>query len=107
MHKTVTTLALALLFTLCATAQTIEVKKNTAEVPQYSGLYVYVFCKPIKEYTYITTMKKMVAANSYVEAFGKYAAIAKKEYPEADAIIFNDVSTGFNRDRFDVIKFKE
>jgi len=106
MHKTVTTLALALLFTLCATAQTIEVKKNTAEVPQISGMYIFFLSKPVKEYNYITTMKKIVFADGINEAVGKYAALAKKEYPEADGIIFNDIISG-SRDRFDVIKFKE
>lgn len=106
MHKTVTTLALALLFTLCATAQTIEVKKNLAEVPQYSGMYVFFNCNPVKEYEYVATVKKAFIIDNMNDFFTKYSAYAKSLYPNADGIIFHDVQLGFGKDKFDVIKFK-
>lgn len=82
-------------------------KKNLAEVNQYSGIYVFFDCKPLREYEYITTMKKNCVAKSITDAFQKYAAMAKKEFPQCDGIIFHDMQMDFSKDRFDVIKFKE
>lgn len=88
-------------------AQTPEpIKKSYAEVNQYSGVYVFYMCKPVREYEYIATMKKVVVADTHQEALVKYAALAKKEYPNCEAIIMNKFENGFSKDVFDVIKFK-
>lgn len=98
-------LSIALTLSLISFAQDAP-KKNLAEVNQYSGVYVFIDCKPVREYEFIATMKKAVAVNSAMEAIKKYAAMAKKEYPDCDAIIFHDVVMSLSKDQFDVIKFK-
>lgn len=83
-----------------------SIKKSYAEVNQYSGVYVFYMCKPVREYEYIATIKKTVFAETHQEALVKYAEIAKKEYPNCEAIIMNKFENGFSKDVFDVIKFK-
>lgn len=90
-----------------ANAQTPEQpKKGYAEVNQYSGIYVFYMCKPLREYEFIATMKKVVVAETTQEALIKYAALAKKEHPDCEGIIMNKLDNGFSKDVFDVIKFK-
>lgn len=103
--KKLTLLPVAILFAMIAFAQ--QPKKNLTEVNQYSGVYVFIDCKPVAEFTYIATMKKMCVANSMIDAVQKYAAMAKKEYPDCDAIIFHDVYNSiYTKDVFDVVKLK-
>lgn len=54
----------------------------------------------------MATIKKSVVFNTINEALQKYAAIAKKEYPDCDAIILHDIQTGFGKDVIEIIKFK-
>lgn len=106
--KKITTSLLALLFTIITFAQTTETSpaKNLAIVPQYSGMYVFLNCTPVREYEYVATIKKSFFVESMSDFFSKYASHAKSLYPNADAIIFHDVMFGFGKDKFDVIKFK-
>lgn len=103
MYKTVTTVALAVLFTLCAHAQTIEVKKNTAEVNQMQGVSIFMYSKPIAEYTYLGSIKiKTAWSGQPEEMLNITLRKLKKDYPGADGIIF----TSSQMEMIDVIKFK-
>lgn len=102
-------LAAFLLSSLASFSQTPApetLKKSYCEAPQYSGVYVFLLTKPVREYEYIATIKKTVVWNTVQDAVVKYAKYAKEQYPNCDAIIFNDVQGGFSKDIFDVVKFK-
>lgn len=100
-------LAIIILFAGIAANAQEQPKKSAADVEQYSGCYIFYMCKPVREYDYLGTMKLSGVANTTKEAAAKYAAAAKKEYPEANGIIFNKLDNGFGKDIFDVIKFKD
>ncbi|MFY9307818.1 MAG: hypothetical protein WAQ28_02095 [Bacteroidia bacterium] len=81
-------------------------KKNTAEVEQYQGVYIFCDSKPVMEYDYLGTVKGGLGAMG-----GQYAGIrdnlikrAKKEYPNAEGLILILKEGG--TDRCDAIKFK-
>ena len=103
MHKTVTTLAIALLFTLCATAQTPETKHSEATVNQMQGVYIFMYSKPNAEYTYLGSIKiKTAWSGQPEEMLNITLRKLKKDYPGADGIIF----TSAQMEMIDVIKFK-
>ncbi|GIV26866.1 MAG: hypothetical protein KatS3mg027_0680 [Bacteroidia bacterium] len=83
-----------------------EPKVNTAEVDQYEGLYVFVDSKPVREYEYLGTEKVVLTFGSgqYRDIRDKLIKKVKKEYPQANGIIFH-----FNEnasDKADAIKIK-
>jgi hypothetical protein len=82
-----------------------EAKKNTAEVEQYQGVFVFTDSKPVSEYDFLGSVKGGISLS------GQYSSVrdnlikrAKKEYPNADALIMH-FSTG-GTDRCDAIKYK-
>lgn len=78
-----------------------DAEKSHAAVNQVQGVYVFVDCKPIKETQYVGTVKAGVTwSGSYKEVIEKLVKKAKKEYPDAEGIIFN------GDEKADVIKFK-
>lgn len=78
---------------------------GVAQVQKYSGIYVFFNCTPVNEYEHLATVKKMVIANSISDG-AQYAALAKRDYPTCDAIIFRDMKLGFNKDEFEVVRFE-
>lgn len=84
-----------------------EKSNGLATVQKYNDVFVFFNSTPVQPYEYIATMHKMAVANSITEAFTMYAAMAKKEYPQCEAIIFRDMKLGFNKDQFEVVKFKK
>jgi len=110
MKKTLITMFIVALLApisgMAQSAPTEPIKKDLAEVPQYSGVYVFLITKPVREYEYIATIKKSVVWKTAQEAIREYAKYAKEQHPNCDAIIFNDLQGGFSKDIFDVVKFK-
>jgi hypothetical protein len=103
MHKTATTIILALLFTLCATAQTNTAKHSDATVNQMQGVYIFMYSKPTAEYTYLGSIKiKTAWSGQPEEMLNITLRKLKKDYPGADGIIF----TSAQMEMIDVIKFK-
>lgn len=108
MKKIFTYLTFLLLFSIESFAQqpgTLPAK-NLATVNQYSGMFVFFDCTPVREYEFVATVKKTFVVSGAIDAFTKYAAYAKEKYPSADGIIFHEIQMGFGPDKFDVIKFK-
>jgi hypothetical protein len=85
---------------------TYEPKLATAEVNQMQGIYIFVDSKPVREYDYIGTEKVAMSMGSgqYRDIRDKLIKKVKKEYPNANGIIFY-----FNEgaaDKADAIKIK-
>ena len=78
-------------------------EKASAQADQREGLYVFMLCKPTKEYNHLGSVKKSMAwSGKPEEMLNSMIKKVKKEYPEADAIVFTDV----DMDRADAVKFK-
>ena len=83
-----------------------EAKKSTGEVDQFQGLFIFVDSKPVMEYEYLGTVKSSVSLgdSQYTGVRDRIIKKAKKDFPEADAIILTFKSGG--SDKADAIKFK-
>ena len=111
MKKSLTTFLLGLslsalvAFTIVAN---YDVKTNTAEVDQVQGYYIFAKCKPVKEYGYLGTVKGPTIGNhefdNLVELMVKKA---KKDYPEANALIFNGSIRQTHNTKVSAVKMKE
>ena len=75
-------LLLAVVSIIFATSFKIMADKSNAAVDQIQGVYVFIQSKPTSEYEYLGSVKK--------------------EYPQADGVIFTSV----NMDQVDAVKFK-
>lgn len=89
------------------TVVSYEPKHATAEVEQLQGLYIFVDSKPVLEYEYIGTVKSTfsLGGSQYTDVRDRIIKKAKKDYPQADAIIISFKAGG--TDRADAIKFKK
>ncbi len=96
--------AAALIVIFGFTIQTI--KKNTAEVNQVSGYYIFTDCKPTQEYTYLGEIKSSgsFGGSQYADVRDRLIKKAAKEYPKADGLIFTFVSG--SADKCEAIMFK-
>lgn len=82
----------------------IEDDKAKATVEQMDGLYVFIQSKPDAENEYLGSVKKSLAlTGNPEEMLNAMIKKVKKEYPNANGIIFTSVSM----DKADAIKFKE
>ncbi len=106
MKKLMLPVVLILFSTVNAFAQTNCNRSDLAEVDQFSGLYVFFQCKPVKEYTVLGSMKKALYASTMIDFEQKAAEKSKKDYPGADGIIIHSVSVESFKDSWDIIKFK-
>jgi len=72
------------------TVMNYEPKKSTAEVDQIQGYYIFAKGKPVKEYEYLGTVNGPTIGNhefdNLVELMVKNA---KKDFPQANALIFD------------------
>lgn len=85
------------------------VSKKTAEVQKQLGLYVFTDCEPVMEYEKLGEVKAGSAlawSASYGSMRDALIKKAKKEYPNADAILCYPETDGMTSVRADVIKFK-
>lgn len=89
---------------LMLTAFTIvEIEKDKAKVEQMEGLYIFIKGKPAAEYEYLGSVNKSVALTGKPEEMlNSMIKKVKKEYPQAEAIIFTSV----NMDKADAVKYK-
>lgn len=93
------------LFALVSFKSSYEPGKKTADVNTYEGVYIFTDSKPVKEYTYLGTVKSVGAFSSgqYEQVRNKLIKLAKKEYPGCEGIILELKDGG--TDKADVIKF--
>ena len=78
--------------------------KNMARVEQAEGKYVFIQSKPVKEYEVLGTVKKtgLVWSGKPKEMYRTILRRAHKEYPNCDAVIFEDI----DMDYATCVKFK-
>ena len=94
-------LGITITFLISFTVSEYVVSKQTANVEQKSGLYIFTQSKPVMQYEYIATVKSgMTASGYYDEVINSIVRKVKKDYPTADAIIFVPNAEA------EVIKFK-
>jgi len=79
--------------------------QSAAQVEQKEGIYIFMFSKPVAQYEYLGTVKKtgLVWTGKPEEMFNILLRRCKKDYPQANGIIFADV----DMNKADCIKFKE
>lgn len=81
---------------------TFDAKKNTAEVDQEEGVYIFYHAKPVMEYEYIGTYKVgMVWDDKPRLLFAKLVKKTKEKFPNCDGIIIDN-----EMGKCDAIKFK-
>lgn len=77
--------------------------KATATVERQEGLLIFMLSKPVADYEYLGTVKiKAAWTGEPTEMLNISIKKVKKEYPQAEAIIFTSVGM----DKADAIKFK-
>jgi len=90
------------------TASKLEFKNNSAEVDQIQGIYVFAKSKPVKEFEFIGTVKGPLIGNhefdNLVEIMVKNC---KKDFPEANAIIFDGAIKQTQNTKVSAVKIKD
>lgn len=78
--------------------------KAAATVDQKEGIYIFICSKPAAEYQFLGSVKKtgLVMSGSPAEMFNTLMKRCRKDYPQADGIIFSSV----DMDHADCVKFK-
>jgi hypothetical protein len=95
------TIILALGFILTSFIGSSE--KNKSIVDQKEGLYIFILSKPVAEYEYLGSVKKILAwSGKPDEMLNSMIRKVKKDYPKADGIVF----TSIDMDKADAIQFK-
>lgn len=101
MKKTVIILALTAI-TLFSFKLAID--KTNATVNTEQGVSVFIMSKPTQAHDYLGTVKvKLTLSGSPTELFNQAIKKLKKEYPQADGIVFSNIEL----DKADAIKFKD
>jgi hypothetical protein len=78
--------------------------KSSATVEQKQGLYVFMLCKPTVDYEYLGSVKKGIAwTGQPEEMLNSMLNKVKKDYPQADGIVFTSIAM----DKADAILFKD
>lgn len=69
-----------------------DVNHGTAEVQKIQGLYIFFASKPVAPTEYLGTVKvKMTSDSESTTRLNKMIKNCKKEYPQAEALIFNQI----------------
>ena len=80
-----------------------QVSRKTGEVKQIEGLYIFFASEPVMETEYIGTVDVKITSNGKsITRLNAMISKTKKEYPDADAIIFKTIDFG----SADVVKYK-
>ena len=82
-----------------------QLKKSTAEVEQYQGVYVFSDSKPTSEYEYLGTVKRNTGgfgSSQYADVRDGLIKKAKKKYPNGNGVIL--ILKSGASDRADVIR---
>lgn len=92
---------------MVAFASVYEPTAATAEVEQLRGLYIFTDSKPVLKYEYLGTVKNSFSLgdSQYTGVRDRLIRKAKKDYPQADAVIITFKTGG--KDTADAIKFKD
>lgn len=102
-------IGIILITLVSAGIENYQVRKSTAEVKKVLGLYIFTDSEPVMEYDILGEIK-ISSALSISDSYGsrRDALIkkAKREYPNADAILCYPETTGLSSVSADVIKFK-
>lgn len=108
MKKYITGVLIGITLTaLTAMVQTYQVKKSTAEVDQIQGLYIFAKAKPTTEYEHLGTMKgPTVGSHEFDDLILSILKKVKKEYPNAEGIIFDGSIKQTHNTTVSIIKFK-
>lgn len=86
----------------------IKIKNSTAEVSQVQGLYIFVKCKPVKEYEYLGTVKgAFVGSAEFDKLMEGVIKKAKKKFPEANALIFDGMIARTDNTSVSVVIIKD
>lgn len=90
------------------TAANYEAKKNTAEVDQIQGLYIFAKGKPVLEYEYLGTVKgPLVGNHEFDNLLELMVRNAKKDFPNANALIFDETIKHTHNTKVSAIKIKD
>jgi hypothetical protein len=82
----------------------VSSNRGLAMVEQQQGVYIFMLSNPTSTYEYLGSVKKGIAWTGQPdEMLNSMIKKIKKEYPNADAIIF----TSIDMDKADAIKFKD
>ena len=90
------------------TIMNYESKKSTSEVDQIQGFYIFAKSKPVKDFEYLGTVKGPMIGNhefdSLVELMIKNA---KKEFPEANALVFDGAIKQTHNTKCSAVRIKD
>lgn len=78
--------------------------KNAATVTKEQGIYIFMCAEPVTPYDYLGTVKApaVTMGGTFEESLTVILKRVKKDYPQAEAIIFNSS----NSNKVDAIRFK-
>lgn len=94
-------IGLTMMFLISSGIENYVAGKQTANVEMKSGLYIFTDSKPVQAYEYIATVQcGVVKSGYYEEVMTSIIKKVKKQYPNADGIIFIPNSQA------EVIRFK-
>ncbi len=84
-----------------------ELKNNTAEVEQVQGYLIFAKSKPVKDYEHLGTIKgPTIGSHEFDRLVEQLVKKVRKQYPKADALLFDSVIRQTHNTRVSVIKFK-
>jgi hypothetical protein len=110
MRRVLASFILGIIFTgiVAFSVTTDAPKKNLAEVDQISGLYIFVKSKPIQEFEYLGTVKGPIIGN---HEFDKLLEVmitrAQKDFPEANALIFDGAIRQSHNTKVSAVRIKD
>lgn len=80
-----------------------EAKKNTSEVEQMDGFYIFYNCKPVRDYERIGTYKiNLCWANTPITLKAQLINKSKIRFPNGDGLIISN-----NMESCDIIKLEK
>jgi len=90
------------------TAVNYESKENTAEVDQIQGFYIFAKSKPVQEYEYLGTVKgPLVGNHGFDNLVELMVNNAKKDFPNANALIFDGAIKQTHNTKVSAVKIKD
>jgi len=89
---------------IAGSAFTVSNEKGAATVAKVEGLYVFIYALPSGDHDYLGSIKAgMTWGGTFSESLIKIIKRTKKEYPDADGIVFQQGDW----EKVDVIKYKD
>jgi hypothetical protein len=84
-------LAIVLITMLANHSKFANDKKEFAQVQKIQGLMIFVKAKPVQDYEYLGSIKgKLIGSHEFDTMLETFIKNCKKEYPEANAILFDN-----------------